>query len=550
MDGPDLFTRGREALRNRSWAEAEAAFQAAVDAPSQFDPADALEGLAEVRCSRGDYASAIALRERAYAALRAGGDTRRAAKLAAYQLAFDHAAYFGNLSVAAGWLERGRSLAEAAGDCAESGWVELAGALFATDVDEKAGRVEAATAIARRFGDADLEFDALAYSGLALVEDGRVREGMRCLDESAAAARGGEVRSTAAVGEIYCKMLVACELALDVRRAQEWTDAAVGLGTAAGVEWAPAICRMHYGGILTAAGRWDDAERELSGSVSLFSTSYPALSGGAVVRLADLRARQGRLEEAEALVTEAAHDSYAVRPLARLHLARGELEPALSALRRHLVAHGEGVVQAPVLVLLAEAEAAAGRHDAAAARAERLAEIAEATGLPVLTGLAAYAAGCASAGRDERAAVGHFEAAQAALHAAGLPLEEAVARVALARVVAASTPDVAVAEARTALAALDRLGATLAADSAAALLRSLGSRGRVGPKNVGVLTVREREVLTLLARGLSNPEIAERLFISRKTAEHHVSNVLSKLGLRNRAEAAAFAASHPAGGPP
>ena len=86
-----------------------------------------------------------------------------------------------------------------------------------------------------------------------------------------------------------------------------------------------------------------------------------------------------------------------------------------------------------------------------------------------------------------------------------------------------------------------KLGAGLNADRTARLLRSLGVASLVA-KKLGLLSDREQQVLRLLGAGLSNPEIAGRLYISRKTASHHVSSVLTKLNLRNRAEAAAYAA--------
>ena len=77
--------------------------------------------------------------------------------------------------------------------------------------------------------------------------------------------------------------------------------------------------------------------------------------------------------------------------------------------------------------------------------------------------------------------------------------------------------------------------------SAAALMRSLGAKGRAGPRAAELLSRRETEVLRLLAEGLTNREIAERLYISPKTAGVHVSNLLGKLGVNGRVQAATLA---------
>jgi DNA-binding CsgD family transcriptional regulator len=153
---------------------------------------------------------------------------------------------------------------------------------------------------------------------------------------------------------------------------------------------------------------------------------------------------------------------------------------------------------------------------------------------------------CLSEAGDADGAIPHLETALSAFGRLEMPLEAARTRLLLARTLAGGEREAAVAEARGALAGFEQLGAAPDADATAGLLRSLGVHAaRTGPKGIGVLTKREREVLMLLGEGLSNPEIAERLFISRKTVEHHVAKVLAKLELRGRGEAAAYAIRNP-----
>jgi DNA-binding CsgD family transcriptional regulator len=367
------------------------------------------------------------------------------------------------------------------------------------------------------------------------------------LDQAMAAVAGGEVVGHGPVGEIYCRLLSACEYAVDLRRAEEWMA-----GIDRHVAWTLFVrptCRTHYGGILIALGEWSRAEQELLDAITGFDRGYHGDRVYPLVRLADLRVRQGRYEEAERLLEGIDWHPVARRAAATIALARGDL--ALAAGLAQLCFEGADPGDpacAPLLALVVEVELQRGDADAARAALDELTALAETADSDLVHAYQQLARGQVAAA-GEGSAAGDLQGALEAFAGLALPLEAARSQLELARAIAADAPEAAAAQAKLALSKLEALGAKPQADAAAGLLRELGASGRAWPRRQGSLTKRETEVLMLLGAGLSNIEIAQRLVISRRTAEHHVASVLTKLGLRNRSEAAAHAVREGSQGP-
>jgi DNA-binding CsgD family transcriptional regulator len=112
-------------------------------------------------------------------------------------------------------------------------------------------------------------------------------------------------------------------------------------------------------------------------------------------------------------------------------------------------------------------------------------------------------------------------------------------RIDLGRLQATSNREQAIMTLRGTAESAAALGALTEQQVAEKALRSLGVRTWRRGAAAEVLTERERQIVRLVSSGASNPEIAKELFLSRKTVERHVSNVLKKVGVRNRAELAA-----------
>lgn len=305
------------------------------------------------------------------------------------------------------------------------------------------------------------------------------------------------------------------------------------------------ICRTYYAAVLMGRGAWKEAETELEHAIEVLASTRPPMAAEGIVRLAELRRRQGRLDEAAELFAQTEWHLLALLGKAEVALDRGDprsAEDFLEQFLRHVPPENK-TQRAAVLELLVRVQSALGEHAQAAATLNELEEISTTVATQPLRASVSFSDGVvAAADGDYETARERFEDALTLFQRIGAPYETARARTELASVLSAlGRTDAAEKQARVALESFRKLGASREADRAAALLRQLQTPERTRETLSG-LTHRELEVLRLMAQGMSNQEIATSLVLSEHTIHRHVANVRGKLGVSSRAAAVAQAA--------
>ena len=548
---PSDCAAGDELLSRGAWSEARAAFEAML---RERETPEALEGLGLAAWWLDDADAVFDSRERAYRLYSERGDRASAGRVAVW-LAWDTWAFRGEHAVSNGWLQRARSLLAGLPDCPEQAWLEIREGSLCLMEDGDPDRAHTLAAegirVARASHNIDLEMLGLSVQGLALVASGAVSEGMRRLDEVNAAVVAGELKDLVAIGLSCCYMLAACERVRDYDRAVQWCARLKVFCEKWGLRPLFAVCRTQYASICMWRGTWLEAEQELMTAGDELAASRPAMTPDAIVRLAELRRRQGRLTEAASLFEQAGSHGLAFLGRAELAFDRGDMRAAAEHIDRYLrrVPTQNRTDRAAGLELLVRAHAAAGNLDGArTALAELTGIAAMVTTVPLKasTSLASGWVAMASDAADE--ARRHFEDAVDRFVQSNAPYEVARARIELARALATlDRVDEAAMEARRAIELLTELKAELEISRARLLLDSLPQASDIAEpsarrRNDSGLTARELEVLRLVAHGLTNPEIAEKLFVSDHTVHRHLANILNKLSVSSRAAAVAQAA--------
>ena len=405
--------------------------------------------------------------------------------------------------------------------------------------EESATLAMEAIRLARAAGDADVEVLATMSLGRALVAAGRIEDGFGQMDQIMLMISSHRVSDRVA-GPAYCAVIASCLARWDLERARVWTrDLSSWCDAQQGLRPFRGECSVLRAVVLRAGGEWSEAEHALAEVAD--RERRPETRENAVYGLGELHRLRGRRAEAEAAYRLAAELGREVQPgLGLLRRDQGDYTAARSGIARALDAAVEPGRHADLLAAQVELETAHGEVEIAERAAKDLEALAVALDTVYLRAQADRARGLVRISADDSEhALPLLRRSWAAWRRLDAPYEAAMTRVHLGRATRALG---------------DEEGAQLEFDAARSVLALLGAApdldrlerfaSPASPSAAAGLTRREGEVVGLIARGLSNRRIADELFLSERTVARHVSNILAKLVLPNRAAVTAFAFEH------
>ncbi|MBW3605114.1 MAG: LuxR family transcriptional regulator [Actinobacteria bacterium] len=539
-DVAEVLRVAREAHRRRDWPGAYERFTTARAATVLS--AEDLGALSDAAWWLGRVDECVEAGEAAYQALLDAGRSRAAA-MTALELAVS-LFLRGDEAPGSGWLGRAQRLLEPLPETPEHGYlryiIEVEGALDGDDLGAVADAARAVQAIGRRHHDPNLRAAGVVGEGRALVKLGAAPRGVRLLDEAMVAVVSDDLAPEWA-GNVYCHLMAACHELADVRRAREWTEA-----TSRWLSRLPAavlftgICRVHRSQVYQTAGEWERAEDEAARVCEDLAGIGVASVAEAHYQLGELRRLRGELRAAGEAYSRARQLGRDPQPgEALLCLANGRVDAATASIAAalHAVA-ADRLARAGLCAAQVEIAVAAEDVQTAGRGCAELTDAAATYGTSGLEAAALHARGALvlAEGRAEEA-LPALRAACRRWNDVGAPYEVARACTLLGQAYEAlGDHAAATAELSSARETFERLGATVDAARAAELLGD-----RSPPAG---LTAREVEVLTLVAEGRTNREVAGELVLSEKTVARHLSNIFTKLGVSTRTEASAFAFEH------